>query len=273
MKKILAILLAGILMGTVLAGCGESGTGSDTGSTGSTGETKKEYVMGLDINFPPMGFADEQGNPIGFDIDLAKAVADKMGVTFKLQPIDWNSKEVELKGGKVDILWNGLTITEEREKEMLFTKPYLQNKQVVVVLQDSSIKTLADMKGKKVVLQKGSTAVDALKEEKNKTFADSLKETTQLADNMACFQEVELKRADAVVIDEVVAKYYLSKHEGKFRILDETLADEFYGIAVQLGNTELRDNIQNALDALYAEGKITEICKTWVGEDIYYPGE
>ncbi len=269
MKKIMAILLAGVLMSAALAGCGQK----DTDSTGSTGDTKTEYVMGLDINFPPMGFADEQNNPIGFDVDLAKAVADKMGVTIKLQPIDWNSKEVELKGGKVDILWNGLTITEKRKENMLFTKPYLQNKQVVVVLKDSSINTLADMKDKKVVLQKGSTAVDALKEDKNKTFADSLKETTQLADNMACFQEVELKRADAVVIDEVVAKYYISKHEGKFRILEETLADEFYGIAVKLGNTELRDKIQKALDELYQEGKIKEISETWFGEDIYYTGE
>lgn len=270
MKKIIAILLAGVLMGAALAGCGQKDTDSNTGSTG---DAKNEYVIGLDINFPPMGFADEQNNPIGFDVDLAKAVAEKMGVTFKFQRINWNMKENELKTGVVDILWNGLTITEKRKENMLFTDPYLQNKQVVVVLKDSAINTLADLKGKKAVLQNGSTAVDALKEEKNKAFADSLKEATQLADNIACFQEVELKRADAVVIDEVVAKYYLSKHEGKFRILDETLADEFYGIAVKLGNTELRDKIQKALNELHDEGKIKPICETWFGEDIYYTGK
>ncbi len=260
-KKAVALLLTGILATSILAGCGKS---------------ENELVMGLDNSFPPMGFNDENGDLVGFDVDLAKAVAEKLGMELKLQPIDWKAKELELSGGKVDVLWNGLTITETRKEAMTFTEPYLKNRQVVVVRNDSDIQTLADMKDKTVVVQEGSTAVDAINEEGNKAFKDSLKgEPTVLADNLTCFTEVELKRADAVVLDEVVADYFMNQAEqkGKYRKLDETLADELYGIAVKKGNTELRDKIQNALNELDQEGKITEICKKWFGEDVYYRGE
>lgn len=261
-KKLLSLLLTGIMSVSLLAGCGEN--------------DENTLVMGLDVSFPPMGFNDSNGELVGFDVDLAKAVAEKMGVELKLQAIDWNSKETELAGGTVDILWNGLTITPEREEKMLFTRPYLKNRQVVVVRNDSSIQTLADMKGKTIVLQRGSTAVDAIEEEKNKEFRDSLGgEPTVFADNITCFTQVELERADAVVIDKVVADYFMAQdtQKGKFRKLDETLADELYGVAVRKDDTELRDRIQKAMDELYEEGKTAEICEKWFGEDVYYTGE
>ncbi len=257
MKRIAAMLLAGVMMVSLLAGCGAD-------------KDDSALTIGIDANFPPMGFVDEDGNTVGFDIDLARAVGEKMGKEVKFQSINWESKELELDGGTVDVIWNGLTMTPAREKAMTFTAPYLKNKQVVAVLKDSSIQTFADMKDKAVVLQKGSTAVDALKDEKNKALADVIKSTTELEQNMLCFTEVENKRADAVIVDEVVAKYYLTKHPDKFRLLEETLADEFYGIAVKKGNTELRDKIQNALDELEAEGKTAEISTKWFSEDIYY---
>lgn len=126
------------------------------------------------------------------------------------------------------------------------------------------------------MLQKGSTAVDAIEEEKNKEFRDSLGgEPTVFADNITCFTQVELERADAVVIDEVVADYFMAQdtQKGKFRKLDETLADELYGVAVRKDDTELRDRIQKAMDELYEEGKTAEICEKWFGEDVYYTGE
>lgn len=265
MKKIVAMILAGVMMLSLLAGCGTDGDNNNSGDTAKT-----TLTLGLDANFPPMGFTDENGDIVGFDIDLAKEVAKKMDVELKLQSINWDTKEIELNSGTIDMIWNGLTMTPEREEAMTFTKPYLKNKQVVAVLKDSSIQTFADMKDKTVVLQKGSTAVDALKADKNKSLADSLKSTTELEQNVMCFTEVELKRADAVIVDEVVAKYYLTKHPDKFRLLDETLADEFYGIAVKKDNTELRDKIQAALDELEKEGKTAEISKKWFSDDIYY---
>lgn len=261
-KRALTLLLAGIMAASVLAGCNQ--------------KADNQIIMGLDDSFPPMGFSDDNGELVGFDIDLAKAVAEKAGFELKLQPINWSSKETELDTGKVDILWNGLTITDKRKEAMTFTEPYLKNRQVVIVLADSNINTLADMKDKTIVLQEGSTAVTALDSEENKVFKDGLKgEPTLFADNLKCFMEVELKRADAVVIDEIVADYFMNQEtqKGKFRKLDEYLADELYGIAVKKGNTELRDKIQNALNELDKEGKIAEICKTWFGEDVYYRGE
>lgn len=261
-KKALTLLLTGIIALSTLAGCGA--------------KSENLLVMGLDDSFPPMGFSDKNGDLVGFDVDLAKAVAKKLGMELKLQPINWSSKETELSSGKVDLLWNGLTITDERKEKMTFTEPYLKNRQVVIVPTNSPIQTLADMKGKTIVLQEGSTAVSALDSEKNKAFKDGLKgEPSLFADNLKCFLEVELGRADALVIDEVVADYFMVQdaQKGKFRKLNEYLADELYGIAVKKGNTELRDQIQNALKELDQEGKIGEICTTWFGSDVYYRGE
>ncbi len=261
-KKGLTLLLAGVMATCLLAGCAQ--------------KADNTIVMGLDDSFPPMGFRDESGDLVGFDIDLAKAVAEKIGVELQLQPINWSAKESELSTGKVDILWNGLTITDKRKEQMTFTEPYLKNRQVVVVRADSDIQTLADMKGKTVVLQENSTAVGALEDDKNKEVRDGLAAApTLLADNIKCFMEVELKRADAIIIDEVFADYFINQdtQKGKFRKLDAYLADELYGIATKKGNTELRDKIQTALAELDAEGKITEICKKWFNADVYYRGE
>ena len=263
-KQLAALLLAGVMTLAVFAGCGEKQTESGK---------KETLTMGLDTSFPPMGFRDTDGEIAGFDVDLAKAVAEKMGVELKLQAINWKAKETELASGKVDILWNGLTMNAERIDKMTFTRPYLQNRQVVVVRADSGIQTLADMKDKTIVLQDGSTAVDALQEDKNKAFRDSIKgEPTVLKENITCFSQVELKRADAVVIDEVFADYFMSQdnQKGKFRKLNETLADEVYGIAVKKDNNELRDRIQKALDELHESGKTKELCEKWFGKDVFY---
>ena len=123
MKKIAAMILAGVMMVSLLAGCGTDGDSE-----------KNTLTLGLDANFPPMGFSDENGDIVGFDIDLAKEVAKKMNVELKLQSINWETKEIELSSGKIDLIWNGLTMTPSREEEMTFTKPYLKNKQVVAVL-------------------------------------------------------------------------------------------------------------------------------------------
>ena len=133
------------------------------------------FVLGLDDSFPPLGYRDENNEIIGYDIDLAKEVAKRLGVNFKAQPIDWDAKEMELETGKIDCIWNGFTITEERKNALSFTKAYLNNDQVLVVRADSGIKTLADMKGKTVGIQSGSSAQKAV--EDNPTFASSVGNT------------------------------------------------------------------------------------------------
>ena len=125
-------------------------------------KTRGKFILGLDASFPPMGYVNDANEIVGYDIDLAKEVAKRMGVEFVAQPIDWDAKEMELKTGKIDCIWNGFTMTEERKAALSFTDAYLNNEQVVVVRNDSGIKNLSDMKGKLVGVQSGSSAQEAV---------------------------------------------------------------------------------------------------------------
>lgn len=167
---------------------------------------KGEFVLGLDDSFPPMGYRDADNNIVGFDIDVAREVCSRMGVTLKLQPIDWDSKVSELDGGMVDCLWNGFTTNPEREGQMLMSEPYMTNRQVIVVPKGSSIKTLADLKGKTLTLQGGSTAADAL--EAHPEVKDSLKEAAEVKNNVLALYDLGNGSSDAVLMDEIVARYY-----------------------------------------------------------------
>ncbi|MEF2967648.1 amino acid ABC transporter substrate-binding protein [Paenibacillus sp. M1] len=254
MKKsgILIVVLGMMLI--ALAGCSGSGSGKDDNT----------LVIGIDDKFAPMGFRDENNEIVGFDIDYAKAAADKMGMEVKFQPIDWSSKESELNSGRIDLIWNGYTITDERKGKVLFTKPYLKNSQVIVTLADSPISAISELAGKVVGLQTLSSAADAL--DANPIKAD-IKEVSEFSDNVLALSDLKNKRLDAVVIDEVVANYYLSKEEGTFKILDESLAPEEYGIGVKKGNEELLDKLQKALDEMNADGTAAQISQEWFGED------
>ena len=271
-KRMLAMITAVVLGATVFSGCGGTSTGNQTAGTSTasaaeTGSIKDELILGCDTNFAPMAYMDN-GNVVGFDIDLAKAVIeDKMGKKLTIQPINWDSKEAELETGKVDIIWNGLTITDERKKKMNMSKPYMENKQVVVVPKDSAIKTPEDLAGKTVGMQKESTAVQAFQDSGIKA-----KETVELKDNVACLTELASKRIDAIVMDSVVADYYLSKNPTQypFHTLDKALSNEFYGIAVKKGNDTLLKAIQDAFDQCVADGTAGKIATQWFGSDTIY---
>jgi len=254
MKKTLSLLMALVMsLGIVLTGCG-----SNTDA--------KTLVMGLDDSFPPMGYRDDNEEIVGFDVDVAKAVAEKMGVELVLQPIDWNAKEQELNTGNIDCIWNGFTKTPEREENMTLSMPYMKNTQVVVVLADSDINTIADLAGKVVDVQSGSSAELAID-----TIPDikaSFKELVAISDNVKAMMDLGIEGADAVVMDEVVARYYMAKSEGKYRLLDEKLADEEYVIGFKKGNDKLKDEVELALRALKEEGKLAEIAEKWFGADI-----
>ncbi len=240
-------------LGIVLTGCGNN---TDT----------KTLVMGLDDSFPPMGYRDDNEEIVGFDVDVAKAVAEKMGVELKLQPIDWAAKEQELNSGNIDCIWNGFTKTPERDENMTLSMPYMKNTQVVVVLADSDINTIADLAGKVVDVQSGSSAelaIDTIPEVKA-----SFKELVAISDNVKAMMDLGIEGADAVVMDEVVARYYMAKSEGKYRLLDEKLADEEYVIGFKKGNDKLKDEVELALKALKEEGKLAEIAEKWFGADI-----
>ena len=271
MKKFLSVLLA-MSLGFAVVGCGTA-SNNDNSSSEATSEasadsttTGDKIIVGLDDQFPPMGFRDENNEITGFDIDLAKAAGEKMGVNVEFQPIDWDSKELELNSGKIDLIWNGFSITDERKETMEFTQPYLDNKMIIIVNEGSDIKTKADLAGKNVGIQAGSSAVDAVeKDDIHNEFASMPTYDT----NVLALSDLEVGRVDAVVADQVVARYYLAQNQDKkFVILDDDFGSEVYGIAAKKGNTELVDKLQTALDELSEDGTSAEISKKWFGEDI-----
>ena len=275
MKKLISILLA-MSMGFAMVGCGSSDAGTDTGEVSTASEadagsaSQDKIVVGLDDQFPPMGFRDENNEIVGFDIDLARAAAEKMGVDVEFQTIDWDSKELELNSGKIDLIWNGFSITDEREEAMEFTKPYLNNRMIIIVKDGSDIKSKADLAGKNVGVQDGSSAVDAVEADEIHTqFASMPTYDT----NVLAFTDLDIGRLDAVVADEVVAKYYISQNTDKnFVIVDDDFGSEVYGIAAKKDNTELINNLQSALDELYKDGTSAEISEKWFGENIVING-
>ena len=268
MKKngLLVVLAIAILGVFVLAGCGQSAAPAEEPSDNKT------LVMGIDDSFPPMGFRDENNEIVGFDIDLAKEVAKRLDMELKVQVINWDTKELELDNDKIDCIWNGLTITPEREEAMEFSKPYLENDQIIMVQNNSSIATKADLEGKKVGLQKGSSAFDALSADPiAQKIADG--KPVEFDENVSAFQDLASGRIDAVVVDKVVAGYYISSEKADFTILEESLSPELYGIAFKKGNIELRDAVQKAIDEMVADGTAGKIATQWFSSDIFYKGE
>jgi len=254
MKRLATIILVIAAMFSIVTGC----------SSKSAEKEDKMLIIGIDDKFAPMGFRDDKNEIVGFDIDLAKAAAEKMGEKVKFQPIDWSTKEAELSSGRIDLIWNGYTITDERKKKVLFTKPYLKNAQVVVTMADSKLTKLDDLTGKVVGLQTLSSAADALEAAPIKA---KIKTVTEFADNVQALSDLKSGRLDAVVIDEVVINYYMAKEKESFKVLDESLAPEEYGIGVKKGNEELLKKLQKAMDEMNEDGTATQISKKWFNED------
>ena len=198
MKKTAAAAL--VLLGALLAGCSKTETPAPAAATPAPAAVTK-IVVGLDDNFPPMGFRDEKNELVGFDIDMAKEAAKRLGLEVEFKPIDWSAKEAELSGKRVDALWNGLTITEERKQNIAFTAPYMENHQIIVVAAGSTIKGKADLAGKVVGAQEGSSAVDAVK--KDDAVFKSFKEFKTFGDNVTALMDLSTGRLEAVVVDEV----------------------------------------------------------------------
>lgn len=265
MKKLIALTLLITLAATSLMGCGKKDS--------AKGDTSLEYVkdngkllLGLDSSFPPMGFTDENQEIVGFDIDVAREVAKRMGVELELVPISWDAKEQELATKQIDCIWNGFTKNAEREKQMSLSIPYMKNTQVAVVLTASNITTLDGLADKVVVIQNGSTASDAM--DQNKEFTDSLKELVKVDNNVQALMDLKTGGSDAVVMDEVVARYYTAKEPDVYTIIESSLADEEYVVGFRKGETALTEEVNKYLKELAADGTMKAISEKWMGKDI-----
>lgn len=225
---------------------------------------KDTLVLGFDDTFVPMGFKGDDGKYTGFDIELAEEISKKIGKKIEYQPIDWTMKESELKNGNIDFIWNGFSITDERKKELDFTKPYLKNKQIIITLKDSKIKTKEDLNGKVVAAQDQSSAVDAIGD-----YKDNFKELVTFSTNDEALRDLEAGRCDAVVADEVLSKYYINlKGADNYKVLDDNFGEEEYAVGVRKGDKELVDAWNKAYDELVSDGIASELSKKWFGDDI-----
>ena len=271
MKKFLAIAAAIVMAAGVMSGCSSSTTeetpveGEETTEEGAEGEETAErtqFIVGFDAEYPPYGYMDENGEYVGFELDLAQEVCDRNGWELVKQPIDWNSKDMELNSGSIDCIWNGFTMTG-REDEYTFSDPYVDNSIVFVVLTDSDIQTKDDLAGKVVVTQAGSSALTALTNEEdndeNLALAASFASLEQVADYNTAFMELESGLVDAIAVDIGVAQYQLTSRGDTFRQLEEPLSTEQYAIGFKLGNTELRDQVQATLNEMVEDGTFDEI--------------
>ncbi len=236
---------------------------------GESTEDKKTFTVGFDAEFPPYGYRDESGEYVGFDLDLAAEVCDRQGWELVKQPIDWDSKDMELSSGAIDCIWNGFTMNS-REDAYTWSEPYIDNSQVFVVAEDSGIENKSDLAGKVVAVQKDSSALAALNDEENEdniALRDSFSQLIEYADYNTAFMDLEQGAVDAVAIDIGVAQYQIDKREeGAYVMLagdDNKLASEQYAIGFKKGNDELRDQVQDALDAMVEDGTFAEIAEKW----------
>lgn len=231
---------------------------------------KKGYItIGLDDTFVPMGYKDKSGQIVGFDVDLAKEVCKRIGVKAKFQPIDWSMKETELNTKNIDLIWNGYTITPERQEKVGFTNPYLANRQVIIALSSSAINSKAELKGKKVAVQNGSSSLDAVNKEPDLVESFNGGEPVLFDTNNEALMDLEAGRVDAVVADEILARYYINERgTEKYKVLNEDFGKEEYGIGARKQSAELIKAINTALDEMKKDGTSASISEKWFGENI-----
>jgi polar amino acid transport system substrate-binding protein len=263
------VVVAFLVMGTASAGLFDF-LGGNNATSDVSGNDEDTFIVGFDAEFPPYGYKDDSGNYVGFDLDLAKEVCERNNWTFKAQPIDWDAKDAELDSGSIDCIWNGFTING-RENDYTWSEPYIDNKQVVVVKSDAGIDSLDDLAGKTVETQKDSSALAALQGD-NKTLADTFATLTEVADYNTAFMDLESGACDAVAIDIGVAQYQVNSKDNPdaYKILDDSISSEQYGIGFKQGNTDLKDQVQKTLDEMFEDGTVAKIAENY--SDAGVPG-
>lgn len=294
MKKTLAMMTAAMMVAGALAGCGSSGStpaattaaateeaateaATDAATTEATGDTAAaaegtvktpsgKFTVGFDQEFPPMGFVGDDGQFTGFDLDLAKEVASRLGLEFVPQPINWDAKDMELDSGNIDCIWNGFTM-QGREDAYTWVGPYMANNQVFVVTADSDIASKADLAGKAIEVQKDSSGLSALQGEAE--LSASFGSMTEVADYNTALMDLESGACDAVCMDSIVAGYQIKSSGKDMKILDDTLAAEEYGIGFKKGEDELAKAVHDTLMEMKDDGTVAKISNDWFGSDVF----
>ena len=277
MKKFLLVLSCLLALG-MLAACGADNNKDNNANNNNVGnateptgwdyiEYKGEMVIGLDDAFAPMGFRDEQGELVGFDIDLANAVGEYLGINIVFQPIEWTAKDMELSSKRIDCIWNGMSVTPERIEAYSLTKKYLNNK-IVIMTMDSELKIASaeDLAGVTLATQGGSSALEAM--QANEVWPDIEANVTEYANYDEAILAMQGGRVQAIVVDQVLGEYKNGNMENKMTVCDFDFGDDFYATGCRKGETDLADKINEAIQALIDNGTAAEISEKWFGTNI-----
>lgn len=270
MKKILLFLTTLLLAMGLLAACGEDKqTGQDDQEQAGWAyvENKGTLVVGLDDTFAPMGFRDEAGNLVGFDIDLAEAVGEVLGVQVTFQPINWDAKDLELSTKRIDCIWNGMSATPERQESYTLTKKYLNNKIVIMTLDpEVKIESAADLANIKLATQADSAALESMQADAAwDSFSANVEEYPTYDEAILAMQG---GRVQAIVVDQVLGEYKNAQMGGQMQVAAFDFGDDFYAIGCRKGEEDLAAKINDAIQTLMDNGKAAEISEKWFGTDI-----
>lgn len=249
MRKLLVIICAACLL---IIGCG-----------GGAVETQK-IIIGIDDGFAPMGFRDEQGNIVGFDVDLAKEAAWRMNVELEFKPISWNNKKLEITSGKIDMIWNGCDIMPEYKEYMIFSKPYMDNRQIILVRKGDTqgINAADDLAGKIVATQAGSNSEDYI--DGNPRLRDSFAKFITYNNIKDGFAALSAGKFDVMIIDEIAARYEIMKNPDAFEIIELTIGPVTeFGIGFRKSDVKLRDRVQKVFDDMIKDGTAKKISEKW----------
>ena len=252
MKKIICLILAVCMTACLFAGCAgqPAGISSDT-------DAKETLTMGTNATFPPYEFVDDNGQIAGIDAEIAKAVADKLGMNLEIKDMEFDSLIPAVQGGSVDIVFAGMTVTDERKESVNFSDSYATGVQVIIVKEGSDIATADDLEGKTIGVQSGTTGdiycTDDYGQENVKQFSNGALAVAALVNG----------QIDCVVIDNEPAKAYVESNPG-LKILDTSYAEEDYAIGMNKGNTALLEAVNAALEELKADGTLQAIVDKYI---------
>ena len=263
-KKIIAIVIAAVIaaLSLGLAGCGAKTSPEESTAAPEEAPARTSFTMGIDPEYPPFSYLGKDGEYTGFDVEVCKAVCEKLGWEFKVFAVNWDQKLVQLDSNECDCVWSGMTILDSmKEAGYIISRPYFDNEQVLLVKADSSFNSSKDLAGKAVAVQLG-TSGESLLNGDLKDLADTFSEVVTSNSFPSCFTELAGGAVDAVFVDAPVAEDYIAKNDG-FRIIDEDLGAEQYGIAFRSGDEELCAQVEGALDAIIADGTYAKIAEKY----------
>ncbi|WP_031482163.1 amino acid ABC transporter substrate-binding protein [Maridesulfovibrio frigidus] len=262
MKRLLVILMVVMMLAfAVMAQASDD--------SWNTVKNNGKLTIGLDDAFPPMGFRQDNGKLVGFDIDAAEEVGKRLGVKIVWQPTAWDGVIHSLNSKKFDCIWNGMTITAERQAKVLFTKPYIMDGQIAVVaMGNKDIKSAKELAGKVVGVQKGSPALEAAK-----SLKPAPSEIREYDTNPKAFLDLESGRLTAVVVDNIAGRYYMAARPGKYMGLPGYITNEAFGVAFRKADVSLEEKVQATIDAMIADGTMGKISRKWFGEDVTNPSK